>query len=416
MSKAEFDKVSAILEVSRDLVIDIQKKITPAIALSPASGGTGESEKAAIVMDELKKMGVSDMKVIEAPDDRIEGKGRPNIIAVIPGKDTSKSLWIMSHLDVVPIGDEKNWNTKPWEATVEGDKIYGRGTEDNGQGIAVSMILAGAVMEAGVTPGINLKLLFIADEEMGSEYGIQHVIKKDNPFNPDDMVIVPDGGMPDGSMIEVAEKSILWTQFRVEGKQTHASTPERGINAHLAGAHLIVKLHKLHEDFPGKNDVFDPPGSTFEPTKKEANVPNINTIPGEDVFCLDARILPSCKLADVKGRIRQYAAEIEKQFNVKVEMEFPQDVEAAPPTSVDSPVVKALERATKEVYGVDAKPMGIGGGTVAAYLRKAGIPAAVWATMDETMHGPNEYVKISNIIGDARVIAHVLFAQEPQHP
>ena len=66
-----------------------------------------------------------------------------------------------------------------------------------------------------------------------------------------------------------------------------------------------------------------------------------------------------------------------------------------------------LKKAVKEVYDIDAKPIGIGGGTVAACLRREDIPCVVWSKMDETMHGPNENAKISNILGDAKVIAHL---------
>jgi succinyl-diaminopimelate desuccinylase len=52
--------------------------------------------------------------------------------------------------------------------------------------------------------------------------------------------------------------------------------------------------------------------------------------------------------------------------------------------------------------------MGIGGGTVAACIRRKGFHAAVWARMDETMHGPNEYCILSNLLGDAKVFAHLL--------
>jgi succinyl-diaminopimelate desuccinylase len=49
--------------------------------------------------------------------------------------------------------------------------------------------------------------------------------------------------------------------------------------------------------------------------------------------------------------------------------------------------------------------MGIGGGTVAAFFRKAGLQAAVWITMPDSAHQPNEYCLIKNIMTDAKVFA-----------
>jgi succinyl-diaminopimelate desuccinylase len=85
-------------------------------------------------------------------------------------------------------------------------------------------------------------------------------------------------------------------------------------------------------------------------------------------------------------------------------------MDAAPPTSPEAPVVLALKKAVKEVYHVEGKAMGIGGGTVAAQIRRKGYSAAVWARMDETMHGPDEYCLLDNIVGDAKVFAHLLLA------
>jgi succinyl-diaminopimelate desuccinylase len=60
---------------------------------------------------------------------------------------------------------------------------------------------------------------------------------------------------------------------------------------------------------------------------------------------------------------------------------------------------------------MDGKAMGIGGGTVAALFRRSGFEAACWSRIDETAHQPNEYCIIDNMVGDAKVFAHI-FLQE----
>jgi succinyl-diaminopimelate desuccinylase len=212
-------------------------------------------------------------------------------------------------------------------------------------------------------------------------------------------------------MIEVAEKSILWLKFKTLGKQAHGSMPEKGINSFKAASFLVTELNNLYQVFPTKDPLFDPPISTFEPTKKEANVPNINTIPGEDIFYMDSRILPSYKVEDVEAKIKELSAKIEARFKVKITIEEHQKALAAPPTSAKASVVAALEKAVKRVYGKEGKAMGIGGGTVAALFRRAGFEAACWSRIDETAHQPNEYCIIDNMVGDAKVFAHI-FLQE----
>ena len=109
--------------------------------------------------------------------------------------------------------------------------------------------------------------------------------------------------------------------------------------------------------------------------------------------------------------IRAECDAIEKECGVKVAFDFPQKEQAAPATPVDAPVVVALQKAVKDVYNRKARPMGIGGGTVAAVFRRAGYNAAVWATLDEAAHQPDEFCIIDSMLGDAKVLAHV-FTQE----
>ena len=52
--------------------------------------------------------------------------------------------------------------------------------------------------------------------------------------------------------------------------------------------------------------------------------------------------------------------------------------------------------------------MGIGGGTVAALFRRAGIRGGLLVALDETAHQPNEYCIIDNMVGDAKVFAHIM--------
>jgi len=397
------------LDGQRNLVIDWETRLTAIHALGPENGGEGEIKKAELVKTILsKELGANKIEEVRCPDARVPAGYRPNLLAYFNGEDSSRTVWIMSHLDIVPPGDLAMWQTDPYKVIVKDDKIIGRGVEDNQQGLVSSFLAVKALREAGVKPACNVGLTIVADEETGSKFGLRHVIKeKPNAFRKTDLIIIPDAGNSDGTMIEVAEKSILWLKFRTVGKQCHASMPAQGINAHRAAANLIVKLDQLYQTFNQSDPVFDPPISTFEPTKKEANVPNINTIPGEDVFYLDCRILPSIDLPKVYKEIGRMIKEIEQEFQVKISFDSPQTEAAAPPTSNDAPVVIALRQAIDAVYQRQAKPMGIGGGTVAAVFRRAGYPAAVWSTSDETAHQPNEYAIISNILGDAQVFAHV---------
>ncbi|MDE3277880.1 M20 family metallo-hydrolase [Candidatus Avelusimicrobium faecicola] len=401
-------KIFAKIDSYKDFVVDVQTKMIACPAVSPHAGGDGETAKAEYLLALLKTMKFDEVFVINAKDPKSKTGVRPNIVAKYYGQNKQKTLWVMAHMDIVPPGDLKLWKTDPFKAVVKGDKIYGRGSEDNQQGLVSGLLTVKAFMDLGIRPPVNYALLLNADEEIGSTYGIVDILKHHGKtFSKEDSFLVPDGGNPQGTMVEIAEKNMLWVKFTVQGKQTHASMPKAGINANRVASHLIVRLEELTKIFNKKNTLFAPESaSTFEPTKREANVPNVNTIPGTDVFYLDCRVLPCYNNEDVLKEITRIVKGVEKQFKVKVKIELEQ-CESSKPTDKKAPLVGAVIKAAKAVYKNQPKAMGVGGGTVAAYLRNKGYSAVVFSKLDDMAHQPNEYSSIKNTLGDAKVFALV---------
>jgi len=402
----ELKKVFQRIEEYRDEIISFQADLTSRVALGPDNGGTGEHEKADYLIEKLRDLGPDHLEEIKAPDERAKGGYRPNLVARWEKENEVPAVWVLSHMDIVPTGDLSLWDTDPFQIEVDGDKIIGRGVEDNQHGIISSYIALKAIQESGVSLKRSLCLAMVADEETGSRFGLDYLLKNNRElFKADDLIIVPDGGNEEGTMIEVAEKSMLWLKFTVIGSQCHASKPDLGKNSLYGAARLIVALEGLKKVFALGDELFKPPLSTFEPTKIEANVPNVNTIPGRDVFYLDCRILPSYRVDDIISFAGGIADDIAGELDLSINIEAVQRQENTNPTPANAPVVKALTAAIKKVTGRDARPMGIGGGTVAAFFRQAGLPAAVWNTEANTAHQPNEYCLISSIITDAKTFA-----------
>ncbi len=399
-------KVFARIDTFAADMVEVMKGCVKNNAVGPDNGGPGEKAKADFLEGVLRGWGIKDIERIEVSDKRVSSGSRPNIIARLKGSG-KRTLWIITHMDVVPAGDLAAWKTDPFTAVVSDGKVFGRGTEDNGQDLVASMFAMKALMDEGLAPAYDLALMFSADEETGSVFGIKQIFeKRPELFHKDDLVIVPDAPTPDGDMIEVAEKSILWLKITTIGEQCHGSTPEKGINAHKSAAKYITLVDEaLYFKFNKKDDLFIPPVSTFEVTKKENNVPSINIIPGEDVIYFDNRVLPCYKVDEVLSIFKDIAVRVESETGVRFKFDTVQREEAAPPTRPKDEVSKLTERCVKMVYTNTPFFGGIGGGTYAATFRKMGIPAVVWGKGDEVAHQPNEYCYIANMVGDAKVFA-----------
>ncbi|MCD6485310.1 MAG: M20 family metallo-hydrolase [Candidatus Odinarchaeota archaeon] len=374
-------------------VISILKELVSRNSVNPAYGGPGEKEKADFLQSFLENMGLK-VKRYEVTDEK--GFVRPSLITEIGKGDT---IWIIAHIDIVPPG--KGWESDPFKLKVEGDKVYGRGVNDNGIGIVSALYVLKQIIEHEHPLNYKLKVGFVADEEAGSKYGLKYLIEQ-NVFKKGDRALVPDGGNKNGDMIEIAEKGILWVKMVTKGKQVHGSMPAKGDNAFLKSMRFATKLYDvLHKKYDKSDSLFDPPNSTFEPTMKEKNVDSINIVPGEDVHYWDCRVLPDYKLDDVLKTMQTVADE----FNTKVEIVMREDA-----SRVDASdwIVQKTVAAVKKVIGVEPKLMGIGGGTFAGILRKMGIPSVVWHIGSETEHTPNEWELISNYVKNARVFLSIL--------
>jgi succinyl-diaminopimelate desuccinylase len=294
----------------------------------------------------------------------------------------------------------------------EGERLYGRGVGDNGMALIASLYALKALSNLNVVPVFTVCLGFLADEEMGSAYGVKPLVER-GFFREDDLVIAPDGGNERGDFIEISEKSGLKLEFAVIGKQAHASMPHAGLNACRVANLLSVELDEaLHKAFPEEDKLFEPPVSTFEPTRRFANVPNLNTVPGREYFGFDCRVLPSVPLDDVLSVVDRVKSEMARRTGAVIELEIGRS-DAAPPTSAESDIVRLLAASVKEVLGVEPVLGGIGGGTFAAFFRRKGIPATVWQQECGTAHQPDEYEEISHIDNNAKVFASMMVSELP---
>ena len=391
----------------REEIISYARRILPIRAISPESGGTGETARADEICKILTENGLNDFQRYDTSDknDVI----RPNIVVKI-GK-AEKTMWLIAHIDTVPVGDRNLWTRDPFAATVEGNRIYGRGSSDDGQAVFLSLLLAREMKDKNLK--YNLGIAFVADEEVGSVYGIQYLLKQ-GIFKKDDLILVPDSGSEDGIDIEVAEKSILWIKFTIKGRQYHASRPDNAINAGRESMKFILKLDSmLHEKYTAKNEIFNYPYSTFEPTKHEKNVDNVNTIPGVETIYLDCRVLPMYDLDNVIDDITNCIHDFEKESKAHISFEFMQKEQAPVNTSPDSNIVKVLSESIKKIKGSEPRIVGIGGGTCAAFFRHDGMDAVVWSTtVPEVAHQADEYCVINHIIGDFKILENILMNDE----
>ncbi|MBQ7197496.1 MAG: M20 family metallo-hydrolase [Synergistaceae bacterium] len=388
-------------------MVDSLSRLCKIQAVSPHNGGTGEEAKIKELEKIIHELGLDSkakIKIEYVDDDKAPAGKRPSLFLEYPGKK-SRRLCILTHIDIVPEGDRNSWTLDPFNPEVRGSRLYGRGVSDNGMCLVASLFALKALLNAGAEPEYTINLAFVCDEEMGSHYGLEPLLER-NLYRADDLVIAPDSGNDAGDFIEIAEKADWKLRFTVLGKQVHAALPHTGLNACRVANMLAYEVDEaLHAAFKEEDKTFDPPFSTFEPTRRFANVPNTNTVPGREVFEFDCRVLPSVSLDEAFNVVKKVCDDVENRTGAKIELVVNRN-DAAPPTSPDSDIAKLLIKSVREVLGIEPKTGGIGGGTFAALFRRKGIPAVVWSQECEGVaHQPDEFTEIKYIVNNAKVFA-----------
>jgi succinyl-diaminopimelate desuccinylase len=239
-------------------MIDTLRAIVAIKATGPKNGGPGELPKAEYLEGLVREMGFDDVLRVDSKDPDVPSGIRPNVIVTMKGERPPEDgvIWVVAHTDIVPEGDVGLWQSPPFEAALRDGKLYGRGTEDNGQDLVSSLYALKAIKDLGLKPERDVRLAFVADEETGSHHGIQ-LLLKEGLFRKEDLIIVPDFGEEDGQFMEVAEKGILWLKITVEGKSAHASMPQIGKNASRAAMKYNLALDELlHGKYEGGDDLF----------------------------------------------------------------------------------------------------------------------------------------------------------------
>jgi len=409
-------KISKWIEAHAEEMVQLQTELTAIPALGPENGGTGEWARARLLEEYLRSHGLDDIDHYDCPDPRVPEGSRPNFAVSLPDPQDGPALWLLTHMDIVPPGERlpdgswKGWAGDPYTLRRADDLLIGRGVVDNQQSLVGAVFAARALLETGVAPARPVRLLFVSDEETGSRYGLGYVVHTaDELFHTDDLIVVPDWGNPEGDQVEIAEKSLLWFECSVTGRQAHASQPGRAVNAFRAAAELVFLIDRaLHMRFDRVDHLYDTPASSFEPTRHGANVPNINTIPGNETFAFDCRVLPCYELDAVLACVEVECRRADAIHKTETRLIVQARQDAPPPTSADSEVVRRLQTAVEAVHGFKSKPVGTGGMSVASPLRARGLQVACYGTTLNTAHGPEESCSIAAMVADARIFAHMM--------
>lgn len=145
------------------------------------------------VADLLRGLSVFDF--VDIRRSQAAGKlGAPAVVAKRAAKNDKPQILLYAHHDVQPPGDETAWKTEPFEPTLIGNRLYGRGAADDKAGI-VTHIAAIRALKHIVGADFDLGLtLFIEGEEEAGSPTFRNFLDENKSDLQADVIIVADSG------------------------------------------------------------------------------------------------------------------------------------------------------------------------------------------------------------------------------
>ncbi len=141
-----------------------------------------------------ERSGVFDTVVIRRAAAGDGEPGQPAVLATRAARDGAPTILLYAHHDVQPPGDDAQWESPPFQPTVRGGRLYGRGAADDKAGVMVHLAALRAVHEVlGADLGWGVTLFVEGEEEYGSR-SFAALLAEHHDALRSDVIVVADSG------------------------------------------------------------------------------------------------------------------------------------------------------------------------------------------------------------------------------
>ena len=177
----------------------------------------------------------------------VETDGHPAVRGEWLGAEGAPTILVYGHYDVQPTGDLAEWITPPFELTMDGDTVRGRGATDDKGPVYIVLKTAQAFMDQEGALPLNVKFLFEGEEEIGSPH-LPAFVREHADELAADLMISADGAMwrPSEPSVSLKSKGLVSMDIVVEGADTDLHSGRYGgtvANPLHALSEVLASLH-----------------------------------------------------------------------------------------------------------------------------------------------------------------------------
>jgi len=299
-------------------------------------------------------------------------------------------LAFAGHTDVVPPGDEASWDSDPFEATVIGDELFGRGTADMKASLAAMVVACEQFIEQHPDHAGRIGFLITSDEEGPAKNGTVKVMESLSSRGEQiDWCVVgePSSTTILGDLVKNGRRGSLNARLIVNGTQGHIAYP------HLADNpihHAMPALDTLaKEAWDNGNDFFDPTSLQISTIRAGQGVTNV--IPGSLEVLFNLRFSTELTAEAIKSRCE----DILKAHGLSYDIEW--SLSGEPFLTEPGALLDAVTQSIEAVAGCQPEVSTGGGTSDGRFIAPSGAQVIEVGHVNATIHQCNERVKLADI-------------------
>jgi succinyl-diaminopimelate desuccinylase len=299
-------------------------------------------------------------------------------------------LAFAGHTDVVPPGDEASWDSDPFEATVIGDELFGRGAADMKASLAAMVVACEQFIEQHPDHAGRIGFLITSDEEGPAKNGTVKVMESlSSQGEQIDWCVVgePSSTTVLGDLVKNGRRGSLNARLIVNGTQGHIAYPHLADNPIHRAMPALDALAK--EAWDNGNDFFDPTSLQISTIRAGQGVTNV--IPGSLEVLFNLRFSTELTAEAIKSRCE----DILKAHGLSYDIEW--SLSGEPFLTEPGALLDAVMQSIQAVAGCRPQVSTGGGTSDGRFIAPSGAQVVEVGHVNATIHQCNERVKLADI-------------------